>query len=37
MVAVAIYSLDPALRLRLERLLRAEKGYTGASPMTRQR
>jgi DNA-binding NarL/FixJ family response regulator len=31
MVAVAIYSLDPALRLRLERLLRAEKGYTVVS------
>src|SRR5262245_17805165 len=31
MVAVAIYSLDPALRLRLEQLLRAEKGYTVAS------
>jgi DNA-binding NarL/FixJ family response regulator len=31
MVAVAIYSLDPALRLRLEQLLRVEKGYTVAS------
>jgi two-component system nitrate/nitrite response regulator NarL len=31
MVAVAIYSLDPALRLPLERLLRAEKGYTVVS------
>jgi hypothetical protein len=31
MVAVAIYSVDPALRLRLEQLLRAEKGYTVAS------
>ena len=31
MVAVAIYSADPALRLRLEQLLRAELGYTVAS------
>jgi DNA-binding NarL/FixJ family response regulator len=31
MVAVAIYSVDPALRLRLEQLLRAELGYTVAS------
>src|SRR5215475_3329760 len=31
MVAVAIYSLDPALRLRIEQLLRAESGYTVAS------
>jgi DNA-binding NarL/FixJ family response regulator len=30
-VAVAIYSVDPALRLRLEQPLRAEKGYTVAS------
>jgi hypothetical protein len=29
--AVAIYSVDPALRLRLEELLRAEWGYTVAS------
>ena len=31
MVAVAIYSADPAFRLRLEQLLRAELGYTVAS------
>jgi DNA-binding NarL/FixJ family response regulator len=31
MVAVAIYSVDPALRLRLEQLLRAELRYTVAS------
>ena len=31
MVAVAIYSADPALRLRLEQLLRMELGYTVAS------
>ena len=31
MVAVAIYSADPAFRLRLEHLLRAELGYTVAS------
>jgi DNA-binding NarL/FixJ family response regulator len=31
MVAVAIYSADPAFRLRLEQLLRAELGYTIAS------
>ena len=31
MVAVAIYSTDPALRLRLEQLLRIELGYTVAS------
>jgi DNA-binding NarL/FixJ family response regulator len=31
MVAVAIYSADPALRLRLERLIRIELGYTVAS------
>jgi DNA-binding NarL/FixJ family response regulator len=31
MVAVAIHSADPALRLRLEQLLRAELGYTVAS------
>jgi DNA-binding NarL/FixJ family response regulator len=31
MVAVAIYSADPAIRLRLEQLLRAELGYTVAS------
>jgi two-component system, NarL family, nitrate/nitrite response regulator NarL len=31
MVAVAIYSVDPAFRLRLERLLRAELGHTVAS------
>src|SRR6516165_10006102 len=30
MVAVAIYSTDPALRLRLEQLVRAELGYTVA-------
>src|SRR5215831_10899383 len=30
MVAVAIYSADPALRLRLEQLLRMELGYTVA-------
>ena len=30
MVAVAIYSADPAFRLRLEQLLRAELGYTVA-------
>src|SRR5262249_30839833 len=31
MVAVAIYSADPVLRLRLEQLLRTELGYTVAS------
>jgi len=31
MVAVAIYSADPALRLRLEQLLRIELGYTVTS------
>jgi DNA-binding NarL/FixJ family response regulator len=31
MVAVAIYSADPALRPRLEQLLRSELGYTVAS------
>src|SRR5262249_16157348 len=31
MVAVAIYSANPALRLRLEQLLRLELGYTVAS------
>jgi DNA-binding NarL/FixJ family response regulator len=31
MVAVAIYSADPALRLRLEQLIRIELGYTVAS------
>jgi DNA-binding NarL/FixJ family response regulator len=31
MVAVAIYSADPAFRLRLEQLLRAELGYTIAT------
>jgi DNA-binding NarL/FixJ family response regulator len=31
MVAVAIYSADPALRPRLEQLLRSEPGYTVAS------
>jgi len=31
MVAVAIYSADPALRLRLEQLLRIALGYTVAS------
>src|SRR5215831_17978435 len=31
MVAVAIYSADPAFRLRLEQLLRAELRYTAAS------
>jgi DNA-binding NarL/FixJ family response regulator len=31
MVAVAIYSADPALRLRLEHLIRIELGYTVAS------
>jgi DNA-binding NarL/FixJ family response regulator len=31
MVAVAIYSADPAFRLRLEQLLRTELGYTVAS------
>jgi len=31
MVAVAIYSADPALRRRLEQLLRLELGYTVAS------
>jgi DNA-binding NarL/FixJ family response regulator len=31
MVAVAIYSVDPAFRLRLEQLVRAELGYTVAS------
>src|SRR5262249_3664066 len=31
MVAVAIYSADPAFRLRLEQLLRAELRYTVAS------
>src|SRR5262249_9864948 len=31
MVAVAIYSADPAFRRRLEQLLRAELGYTVAS------
>jgi hypothetical protein len=30
-VAVAIYSVDPAFRLRLEQLLRVELGYTVAS------
>ena len=31
MVSVAIYSADPAFRLRLEQLLRVELGYTVAS------
>jgi DNA-binding NarL/FixJ family response regulator len=31
MAAVAIYSVDPAFRLRLEQLVRAELGYTVAS------
>jgi DNA-binding NarL/FixJ family response regulator len=31
MVAVAIYSADPALRLRLEQLIRMELGYTVAT------
>jgi len=31
MVAVAIYSADPALRLRLEQLIRIELGYTVVS------